>query len=349
MSKDIVKVKLDKVKQEVDLTQVSLSENALSPRGYFTSPFSLEKRKLIRKSFFYNGDGLMTLAVGGGGNATLIALMAGVTAYLNEAFLASSISMGALAVSVGLGTGGYIKMSRRNKKIYSLMAKMENAQLPIVEDWLKTRYNLELDQQTLASLNESIFGSNFSFSNIPLPSKRLSNSFYAVDNNIEFRDKKGDFFLLKSLGVKGQKEFYVEEVTRKEVTAVDKITDSKKIHAFNGEASTLYESIVARVGSLNNTPLDSEQQYYLSSMSAALENVVAIDAQYKKVNMSDESPARVIEILSTLNDKVSRIQTAVLAELEKQLFIQSSSLNEQQLQIEPVKAIDALESQKVEK
>lgn len=349
MSKDIVRVKLDKVKQEVDLTQVSLSENALSSRGYFASPFSLENRRLIRKSFFFSGGGLMSLAGGGGGNASLLSLAVAIGTYFQGAFLASSISMGVLAVSAGLGAGGLIKMSRRNKKIYNLMVKMENTQLPIVEDWLKNRYNLELDQETLANLNKSIFGSNFSFSNIPLPSKQLYNSFYIVDNNIEFRNKKGDFFLLKSLGENGQKEFYVEEITRKEVTAVDKVTDTKKVHSFNGEASTLYESIVARVASLSETPLDPEQQYYLSSMSAALENVITIDAQYKKVNMADESPARVIEILSTLNNKVSRIQTAVLAEFEKQLFIQASSLNEQKVQEESIKAIDALESQEVEK
>ena len=96
------------------------------------------------------------------------------------------------------------------------------------------------------------------------------------------------------------------------------------------------------MNALNSARLDSEQRHILTSTSNSVDQIIEINNEFKMVNMSDESPARAAEVLASLNKQLSSVQTAVLANLEKELFIHSSVQSEKSLTSIPVKAIESL-------
>lgn len=255
--------------------------------------------------------------------------------------LLSSTGIGAAALPFLLS-----KIFIRNKKVAQVIEEMSRRQKVFLKDWLLSRYNLEISDENLVLLNDTILTTSFDNpSYLPIRVK------YAVDDKYqEFKDVNGKSYILRKIEVNNDYEFYVEESSIKEaVTNLNSKTldPAGKVseNPFTGEAAALYESVLARMNALNSARLDSEQRHILTSTSNSIDQIIEINNEFKMVNMSDESPARVAEVLASLNKQLSAVQTAVLANLEKELFIHSSVQSEKSLAVAQVRAIESLKEE----
>lgn len=353
MSKDIVRVKLNKVKHELNLSQPELGNDVVSSKGYFISPFKKEWRDLLEKSYYSSDNGglIMYGAMSSGMLATLGVALGSSFSMSSPDVLSLLGSFGiALLSSTGLGAAALpfllSKIFIRNKKVIQVVKEMSRRQKIFLKDWLLSRYNLEISDENLVLLNDTILTASFDHpSYLPIRAK------YAVDDKYqEFKDVNGKSYILRKIEVNNDCEFYVEEASiREAVTNLKSKTldPAGKVseNPFTGEAAALYESVLARMNALNSARLDSEQRHILTSTSNSVDEIIKINNEFKMVNMSDESPARAAEVLASLNKQLSAVQTSVLANIEKELFIHFSVQSEKSLAVTQVRAIESLKEE----
>lgn len=343
---------MNKAKYDLDFSQPELSNEVVSSKGYFVSPFKKEWRNFIKKSHYsFDTPGPVTLGVAGSAmGATMGAFISSFVATMPPEVLGYGIldpSGIALLASTGISVLALpillSKIFTRNKKVARVIKEMGRRQKAFLKDWLLARYNIEVSDEYSTLLNDTILMASFKYSSyLPIKPK------YAVSNkDQEFKDVNGKSYILKKIEVNNDYEFYVEESSIKEaITNLNSKTldpaGKAKVNPFTGEAAALYESVLARMNALNSARLDSEQRHILTSTSNSVDQIIEINNEFKMVNMSDESPARAAEVLASLNKQLSSVQTAVLANLEKELFIHSSVQSEKSLTSIPVKAIESL-------
>lgn len=327
--KDVAVVKQSKDSQEIDPTPV-FSEMSVSPKGYFVSPVKQEWRDKAIEVYpkTYGAIPTMLITYGVCFEAASIILAA------TPGWLIPGIGAGAVVTGL-LGTyvTGSIGNAKERKVFRKAIVTVQERQKGYISDWLMARYNIEVDDKTLENMSSFIVGQTFSKIALDLPWTRKIDEQYALfrAESFEFSDTKKKRFTFKVIPHDQNPEFYIEEIKVLEAKALpilEKDQEGSSENPFTGEASALYESLSSRLNQVKSGALSVEQLHEVGSILKTITEVIELNNQYKAVNSEGDSPIRVVEILSGLNKQVLTLQTSVLADIERKLFIHSSVIEE---------------------
>lgn len=343
--KDLAVAKQKKDLQKVD-PNPSFSDISVSSKGYFVSPVNQEWRDKVAEVYPRSYPATTGMLIGFG------------VCYEFGSFALATVpgwlipGIGAGAVITGL-LGTYVTGSIGNAKERKVFRKaivtVQERQKGYISDWLMARYNIEVDNKTLENMSSFIIGQTFSEIALDLPWSHKIDEQYALfrAESFDFSDTKKKRFVFKVIPHEQNPEFYIEEVKVIEAEALPILDKSKETaleNPFSGEASALYESLSSRLHQVKSGSLSVEQLHEVGSISKTITEVIELNNQYKSVNPEGDSPSRVIEILSGLNKQVLTLQTSVLADIEKKLFIHSSVIEERNENSDNTPASKALNS-----
>lgn len=342
--KDLAVVK-QKNLQKVD-PNPSFSDISVSSKGYFVSPVKQEWRDKVAEVYPKNYSFTTGLIVGYG------VILEGVSVALasTPGWLIPGIGAGvAITGLFGTYVTGAISNAKERKVFRKAIVTVQERQKGYISDWLMARYNIEVDDKTLENMSSFIIGQTFSEIALDLPWSHKIDEQYALfrAESFDFSDTKKKRFVFKVIPHEQNPEFYIEEVKVLEAEASPILNKSKSgsvENPFSGEASALYESLSSRLIQVKSGSLSVEQLHEVGSISKTITEVIELNNQYKAVNPEGDSPSRVVEILSGLNKQLLTLQTNVLADIEKKLFIHSSVIEERNGSSDNTSASKALSS-----
>jgi hypothetical protein len=343
--KDLAVVKRKKDLQEID-PNPSFSDISVSSKGYFVSPVKQEWRdkatEFYPRTYTTITAMLITYGVGFEVGSVALATIPG--------WLIPGIGVGAVVTGfLGTYITGTISSAKQRKVFRKAIITVQERQKSYISDWLMARYNIEVGNKTLENMSSFIIGRTFPEIALDLPWSYKNDEQYALfrAESYDFSDTKKKRFTFKVIPHEKNPEFYIEEVKVVEAEALPILDKSKEAiseNPFSGEASALYESLSSRLVQVKSGSLSVEQLHEVGSISKTITEVIELNNQYKSVNPEGNSPSRVVEILSGLNKQVLTLQTSVLADIEKKLFIHSSVIEERNKNSDNTPASKALNS-----
>lgn len=341
---------MPKKSKEIELKYSAPENTPISKKGYFVTPLDngwVAERNVVN-------SGTMDIASYG----SLVTLIGSFIAFMLGSVVTgdgetlnfiwgSSLAGTVLTGSMSTFIVPAIFRGKRNRRAMNHAIEI-NAQL--IKDWLLKKYNLSIDSVNANLLSAWTSGLNHGY------------------KNQNFTDSKGNKYKLDYIVVNGINEFFVVPVSvddtaalkpQNDVLTLDTATTtenadtgvtSQQETVFTDEAATLYSSIVTRVQKLNSMNVSVEKQHTIEFITKELSDVIQLHQKALLLTDDKKTLPRVISVLSNLNDELDKLILTELADVETQLLVKENHLNSRkQENTESVKAIDALESQKVEK